>query len=308
MSKQNKALNRAYVRIQGGLGNQMFQFAFGYTLKSLYNTQVVYFTHNFPLFGSKKVTRRNLGLRHFPKLAGLEVFQINSLFKSPTVGSRNRILGIDKDTVRFTDSSFTSQKLPLDKFDRDFIFDGYWQDWFEPENISSALLEYFAFPEENKRRYKRLIDEISQTNSIAVHIRRGDYLATEKNLNFHGACSYEYFKNGIDVLSATPSRSKLFFFSDDRFWAKEKFKHLNATFISDLDLSDFDEFMIMSHAQNLVISNSSYSWWAAILGSSIHKLDMNIVAPYPWFVGTSKWPKYGKRWALLEAGSGKYVL
>ena len=114
-------------------------------------------------------------------------------------------------------------------------------------------------------------------NSIALHIRRTDYL---KN-NFHKPLSLNYYYNALEQLSKQKDINKLYIFSDDLQWCKQQFKYksLDPEYVS--LKSDIQELYMMSKFKNIIIANSSFSWWAAYLNNLDN--DKIIYCPKNWF-------------------------
>jgi len=112
-------------------------------------------------------------------------------------------------------------------------------------------------------------------NGVALHIRRTDYL----NNNFHKVVSLNYYYNSLEKI--INEKVHLYVFSDDITWCKQNFKYKN-TNINYVKLNtEVDELYVMGKFKNIIIANSSFSWWAAYLNSDLEK---NVYCPYYWFV------------------------
>jgi hypothetical protein len=105
----------------------------------------------------------------------------------------------------------------------------------------------------------------------SVHVRRGDYL---NNLEYHTPCDVDYFNKAIELIGD----SYFIFFSDDIEWVKENFKGKN--FIYSNNQNEIEDFTFMTQCDNNIISNSSFSWWAAYLNDNKEK---KVIAPQKWF-------------------------
>ena len=130
---------------------------------------------------------------------------------------------------------------------------------------------------------QNLIREINNHDSIALHIRHGDY---EKIPNF-GFCSVEYYQNAIDMLTNKLLGPKFYIFTEDPNWARENLKFDVPYKIIEFNESNnaagraYGELLnVMSSCKHFIIANSTFSWWGAFLSEYKHKI---IIAPKPWF-------------------------
>ena len=120
---------------------------------------------------------------------------------------------------------------------------------------------------------------MQQVNAVSVHVRRGDYV-NNKNANaFHGVCSPEYYRKAIELIAKRVDSPKYFVFSDDIEWVKEHIEIPNAVFVSQKDIADHEELVLMSKCKHAIIANSSFSWWGAWLNANPNKL---VIAPKQW--------------------------
>lgn len=118
------------------------------------------------------------------------------------------------------------------------------------------------------------LKEIKKNNSVAIHIRRGDYLG----LKLYPSLSKTYYLKAISEIEKTQENVKYFFFSDDIEWCKEKFKNINnSIFIS--GNKPYEDFWLMMNCKHNIISNSTYAWWASRLNQNPNK---KIFGPSKW--------------------------
>lgn len=232
-------------KIQGGLGNQMFQYAYGKHLSSKYKTELYLDTRFYKGFQGNVV--RTFMLDKFENTdidTGIEMIQNNY-----------PIHGIV--------DNFIHKELPQ-PVDCNYYLDGYWQSE-----------KYFKESEEIIRNdFKLTLKNIPLlgTNTVSIHIRRTDYVASN---GYHPVQTIEYYKNAIDVIG---DYDNLFVFSDDINWCKENLKFDNMVFIE--GNTELDDMSIMSNCEHNIIANSSFSWWGAWLNNNPSK---KVVAPSKWF-------------------------
>ena len=162
---------------------------------------------------------------------------------------------------------------------QDVYLDGYWQRKEYFEDISELLRNELVLRKFPVGENKRILEEIEKTNSVAIHVRRGDYLKMQDM--FGGICTEEYYNNSMKYMGEHINDAHFFVFSDDMGWCRKFFDQKeNITFvdINNEDASCFDLFL-MSKCKNMIMANSSFSWWAEYLNNNADKV---VVAPSKW--------------------------
>ncbi len=269
------------VNLKGGLGNQMFQYALGKRL-ALQNSNEL----KLHIEGLARANEIGNIYRPF----SLEKFNIE---KNICTDEETRRLkypyGIFSKGWRYFSTKLLRRANVL--FDPniltwrgDIFLDGYWQSPKYFADIRDTLCQEFTLKEESEtvQQYRQRIRE---TDSVAIHVRRGDYVSSPTVLRRFGVCSLPYYQNAIQYVltnvSTSVSTPHFFIFSDDIDWVKANLNISDtAVFISSPELSDADELYLMSQAKHNIIANSSFSWWAAWLNQNPAKI---VVAPTPWF-------------------------
>ena len=233
-------------KIQGGLGNQMFQYAYGRHLSHKYNTKLYLDTRFYRGFQGNVV--RTFLLDKFKNTeidTNLDMIQNNY-----------PIYGI------VDDFNYKELNPPVDC---SYYLDGYWQSE-----------RYFQESEEIIRNDFSPINvpnvPLLDTNTVSIHIRRTDYVTSN---GYHPVQSIDYYKNAIDLIG---DYDNLFIFSDDIKWCRDNLNFKNMVFMD--GLSELDDMFIMSMCKNNIIANSSFSWWGAWLNNNP---DKKVIAPIKWF-------------------------
>jgi len=135
------------------------------------------------------------------------------------------------------------------------------------------------FPEHNLRSSEvlNLIKKVRRENSVSVHVRRGDYV----NSKLHSVCDKRYYLNAISTIQEQIPHPKFYFFSDDIAWCRNELGVDSAVYIDfEVEHKRAVELILMKNCRNHIISNSSFSWWAAWLNPIPEKL---VVSPNRWF-------------------------
>ncbi|MBQ0004017.1 MAG: alpha-1,2-fucosyltransferase [Treponema sp.] len=265
------------IKLQGGLGNQLFQYA---AYSKLSERSEVYFDigeYNLP---------KNDGYRKYY----LNFFKQNSKIKLCTFNDsrkNNLIYKITMPSLKVFSNSIrnsltymnieagNSLSDDLSEIKDNSYVEGYFMDerFFTESFINSISLTDKIQKVFSKNNYLSLIQK---TNSIAVHIRRTDYI---NHPNFKGICTSEYYKKAISFFNQKYPDSNFFFFSDDIDWAKNEFGiKPNHIFVEDEISNDatLRDLYLMCCCRHIIIANSSFSWWAAYL---INNKDKIVIHP-----------------------------
>ena len=269
------------VLLNGGLGNQLFQYAAGRALAEKHDVELLLDLSRLqhPKPGD---TPRCFELAPFNIKASLlaeegrqplgsyQVCMHRLLLKAsiPLWGSiilKEQGCGFDPLILRAPSSC---------------ILDGFWQSECYFKQITSLLQQELSLkaPSPALRKASSVLSDAT----VAVHVRRGDYVTNPAAASFHGICSQDYYQAAVaNILTSYPD-SQFLVFSDDPAWCQE---HLDLgqpfRLAADFGLNgSAEELVLISRCAHQIIANSSFSWWGAWLNPSPHKL---VVAPCRWF-------------------------
>jgi hypothetical protein len=262
--------------IQGGLGNQMFQYAAGKSLSVRRNTEL-----RLDISWYQKYNLRKFNLSHFNINASIESsdatmnvkpsLKLSNIFSGKNKGEMNHI-------YREKDMSFDPNVLSLP--DNSYLF-GNWQHENYFIEIRDLLLKEFNPIIEPSGLNSKLLQKILEVDSIGIHIRRGDYASNRKALSFHGLCSLEYYNQAIALLTEKLHSPELFIFSDEPDWAeKNLITDFPVTVMRHNINREWEDLRLMKACKHQIIANSSFSWWAAWLNTNPGK---TVIAPENWF-------------------------
>lgn len=280
MKKFNKSV---VVGLSGGLGNQLFQYAAGRALSLKLGVDLVLDISWFQ-GGSDRAY-------------ALEAFSINPKtycgpFFFPGWAKRllcritrrwaNRKLGVPvfREAHFQFDSAYT-------KLDSPVYLEGFWQSERYFSNYKEIITRDFILKGVTSDQYKFLANQIQSSDSICIHIRRGDYVTNPVATQMHGVCSLDYIYQGVKAISEDLMQAHCFIFSDDPGWVRNNL-------ILDLPFTIVDvakpheahfDLALMSQCKHFVIANSSFSWWGAWLSNNASK---RVVAPKKWFANSQK--------------------
>lgn len=252
------------VALQGGIGNQMFQYAAGKSLAFHLNDNVVYdiSAYKYDKYRQFDLSGFNLNLNFLSSLNRYKIFFLKKM------GLSSWSIYIEQN-AEFNHDFY--------QFKKNTYLNGYFQSENYFSNIESIIRKDFDFILQPHPLQK----EILQTNSVSIHFRRGDYCTNTNTFETHGICSIEYYLNAIKYIKTKINNPSFFIFSDDITWVKSNLKISEPVYyVSGNNLSSYTEMGLMSICQNNIIANSSFSWWAAWLNKNSEK---TIIAPEFWF-------------------------
>lgn len=238
----------------GGLGNQMFQYAYG-RCKEIRKTHVVFDISSYHCENTDTIhTPRNFQLLNF-----------NLQTKSKFVNKHTEI------STFFLKAYKCIMHQNKDRYFQD-------EDFFI--SIRNELKKEFVLKKGYGIEAKKMQNHIVSCSSISIHIRRGDYVTNQAASIFHGICDVEYYLRAIDHIRAHVVNPKFFVFSDDITWAQQHFIGNEYVFVSRPGIEDVEELLLMSECQHHIIANSTFSWWGAWLTENANTLT---IAPKRWF-------------------------
>ncbi len=264
------------IRIHGGLGNQMFQYALGLALSEAHGTALK--------IDSSYLASVNQSGRDF-RLHGFSVTPVEATaaeIRSYT-GTMQKILdhvrpaSVKKRIMEKT-AGFDPNILTM----KNSYFDGHFQSeqYFKGHEVTVrknfTLKDPFGPAAQKIARHIR-----SAQHATSVHIRRGDYVTIPKVARVHGVLPLTYYEAAMQKVVEYAPNAHFFISSDDIGWAKDNFsKKYPITFVSSPEISDCEELTLMGLCAHHIIANSTFSWWGAWLNPKPEKI---VIAPKNWF-------------------------
>jgi len=261
----------------GGMGNQLFQFAAGRRLASRHGSELLLDLGWFRHEGKSVVTPRSFQLDGFEVAARLTELHPRVLAgwegKRRSLFSRRRL-----EVIRQRDSDATLEERVLNAPD-DVLLLGYWQSEKYFVDVADVVRRELHFRDEPDERYAYVDDIARNPSAVAVHVRRGDYVAHPETSAVHGALGRDYYRRALGLVAARVDEPQFLAFSDDPEWVeRELASEFRLTVVTGGDAHQ--ELRLMSLCTHHVIANSSFSWWGAWLGE---QSDSVVVAPELWF-------------------------
>jgi hypothetical protein len=265
-------MSKLYVEIRSGLGNQLFQFAFGFALASEFNKELVlspsYFDNGWKYFIKKFIGREVRSFR-LPLI-------VKDSFSLEPPGSIKEVLQ-DPDTIVLTEKETDMHEiLTALSGDKNVYLKGYWQN---PELFAKykGPLSTLIHPSFQLSDVCKDIVSTMNDNYVGIHVRRGDFLTNRA----FGACQFNYYERAIEKIGSLVRDPIFIVFTNDKNWVDKEFSRLVPFRIySNTDsTTDIEELYLMTKFRTLIISNSTFSWWGAYLNRNMTK---TIVCPRNW--------------------------
>jgi len=270
------------IKLSGGLGNQMFQYAFAIGLKLKTGCPVMY---DGSFFGESNNPKRHLELGIFdlrPECIKVKPLSTRIPFKSRNVVKRFAFLLL-KELEVFKEHELLYNK-EVYSLQPPCLIIGHWMTEKYFKEYDQTIRELFAFKKNVSDLSSKLSDEISRNpNTVSVHVRRGDYVATKENLATFGSCDLEYYKKCFQYFQLELTDPIFYVFSDDIEWCRCHLLPLGRRvhFVDhNHGAGSWEDMFLMSKCEHHIIANSTFSWWAAWLNNRTAKI---VLAPKKWF-------------------------
>lgn len=277
------------IKLKGGLGNQLFQYAFG---------RRIAIDNNLPLKldivsgYNNDFYKRLYRLKHFniqAEIASTEDLNKAIILQSPSIIGKSirfasRFRPYYKNyVVKELHYFFDTNVLRPNK---NVYFDGYWQSERYFIKIKDIILKEFTVKYPFNGINLAIANKIQATNSVCIHIRRNHGISTDGKVdinaveNIYGQVSLNYYYDAVKYLSNKFNNMRFFVFSDNPEWAKRNLKLSYPTqFISHNIGKEYEDLRLISLCKHNIIANSTFSWWGAWLSTNPNKI---VIAPKNW--------------------------
>ncbi len=290
-------MNTILVKLTGGLGNQMFQYAAGRHLALLNEAELLLDVSEFKTYKLREFSLQHFHLKgricekwemqYFKRPAALRtrLERMLCVWRSPSALSQTPPSASLVQRVR--EAGFAYDATLLEKRGS-FYLDGYWQSPRYFSAIEKEIRADFQISTPPSAANEAMAAKILASNSASLHVRRGDYQHNANTKSIHGACSPGYYNKAARTLSSKESDVVFFVFSDEIEWARSNLHFPGEKEFVDLNDSahNYEDLRLMSLCNHHIIANSTFSWWGAWLGSP----DGVTVAPSRWMNDASRGP------------------
>lgn len=257
------------VDLKGGIGNQLFQYAAAKVFSIESNRKLLL---DVGWFSSQN--KRRFQLNKF-NVSYEALIGENQKFITKILNSLQYKIGSHVVNSRYLEGGIESRKKVI-------RMRGYWHNLRFFKNHREYLLKEFTLSEKEQKNYVDVKREIKNSQSVAIHFRRGDFANSPAINRTHGTCSLDYYTEALKLISSkTNSDLRLYIFSNNISWVKNHFSTTYKTrYVSNEHFSDSEELSLMKYSKHNIIANSTFSWWGAWLNNNNHKI---VISPKNWF-------------------------
>lgn len=298
------------VAIFGGLGNQMFQYALAIAMDASgipTKISVNDYLLNRHYQGFELLKAFNVPIPIHDRFKVFAMKKLRPVFVDVNTSYIRQIM-----TKMFLDSNNVYRERLEYRYDpkvfeqeSSFLI-GTWQslNYFESQN--DLIREVFNFNKPKDIPNIKIANEIQAKNSVAVHVRRGDFMKPGLAKSRMVIDSIDYYHSAFSIINDTVENPTFYIFSDDIQWARENFKGKNFVFLShNQGANSYLDMYLMSLCSHFIIANSSFSWWAAWLADNDEK---QVIMPSPWVKNMECTDIYPEGWTALEVRSSEVQL
>lgn len=273
------------MKLSGGLGNQLNHYFFSQFLSEFYDDEVLY---------NDELIKKDWQCINYLPFLGLKLNNARRLL-------HNKQCIYLKNNLDITDYNRGTTYIINNNYEHPFTLDMNLR-----EKVNRIIFDISLLDKKNND----ILSEILSVNSCGIHIRRGDYYNVKKTKDVFGILDIEYFHKSMELLKEKYSDIVFFIFSDEPEWVRQNMilnekiiliDNNEARISGSFDnykvvrvtkrilkpvykkrlLKTLNDFYLLSNCRHFIISNSSFSWWAAYLGSGI---DKTVVCPFKWNV------------------------
>ncbi|MFZ5951005.1 MAG: alpha-1,2-fucosyltransferase [Candidatus Rifleibacteriota bacterium] len=271
------------VFLSGGLGNQMFQFAAAKSLSLIYGHKLKIDPTYYDMYVQNRVFELERVFDcQFEIASDKDLKAIlgwkKKIHQSPFWRRLYRKLPGQRNWIVEPHYHFWPEFLNLSN---NCLIEGDWQSYKYFSDFSTQIKDCFKFKQDDFADHE-LLQRLQSCNSVAIHLRRADYVSNTHTLSWHGVCEADYYQAAVQKLRQAQSNPEFFVFSDDPIAAREILSGISGlNFVEDPGKrkNQFD-MMLMSRCRHNIIANSTFSWWAAWINENPQKM---VIAPKRWF-------------------------
>ena len=275
------------IRMTGGMGNQMFQYALYLKLVSLGRKVKFDDITEYEARNARPIMLWCFGI-DYPKATKEEINEITDGFVRLKDRIRRKLFGRKSGEYQEADCNFDPQVLAKENA----YLTGYFQSESYFRDIEDQVREAFVFQpvifeklaEERREKIFSYREKIDQSLSVSLHIRRGDYLTSSEI--YGGNCTEQYYLRAVSLIRERYPEAVFFVFSNDDTWTQEWIRDSfpgDDRFVIVEGVPEEEGYLdlyLMSRCRHHILANSSFSWWGAYLNPSP---DKTVIAPARWF-------------------------
>ncbi len=306
------------IRMSGGLGNQMFQYALYLKLRSLGKEVKFDDINEYRSEGARPIMLALFGI-DYPRATWDEIVEFTDGSMKPVKRIRRKLLG--RRAIEYYEEGFYDSKILT--FDSMYLRGSFQSEkYFEDikdeirQLYQFPLLEEMHLPEKLYSSTKACLDAIESTEAVGIHMYRSDSRREEEL--YDGICTEKYYEGAVQFIQEKCPEAVFYIFSNEPKWVKgwvenliqsqikedmsrEEIAAMEKRFVmveANTEHTGYLDMLLMSRCRHNIISNSSFSWWAAWINDHEDKL---VVAPDKWVNDKDSEDVYTKGMVLVGA-------
>lgn len=266
------------IQLMGGLGNQMFQYALYRQLQAMGKKVTIEDMTGYEAAGVRQKQLSVFGI-HYEKASREEFVALTDAYMDTVSRVRRKLFG--RKTFAYMEKQFNFDNHVF-KLEQAYL-EGCWQSEKYFKGVEGQLRKDFCFPTPMPEHCLGYRDGICNTESVSIHIRRGDYLQAEQNRMYGGICTQDYYDRAVEYMKSHFPGCSFYVFSNDPDWAGAHYTGKAFTIVTgNGEDAGYLDMQLMSLCKHNIIANSSFSWWAAWLNANPQKV---VLAPDQWLNG-----------------------
>ncbi|MBE5842617.1 MAG: alpha-1,2-fucosyltransferase [Butyrivibrio sp.] len=269
------------IRLKGGLGNQMFQYALYLQLKALGKEVKMDEVSGFKDDPQRDPALYDMFGITYDKASAEEVTEITDSYMDFMSRVKRKLFGRHSAEYQDNTGNFDPKVLEMDRA----YLNGYFQSdkYFTDKDVLKQLRREFEIRPEDcltTGESWELYRMIRQTHSVSIHVRRGDYLEPGTIETFGGICDDDYYKRAIDRMISQDPDAEFFVFTSDKEWCSQNVSGDRFHYVdTGEEKEDAADLLLMSLCKHHILANSSFSWWSAWMNDSPEK---TVLVPPKW--------------------------
>lgn len=290
-----------FVVMTGGLGNQMFIYAFVLSLRNKGQKGLVYKQYHDK---SSKYGHQGFELNRIFNLHEHDIMLVKILrvydflikvFPRSWKTFFYKLIGIH--IVKVPENFIYYPSVFDFKYENE-LYRGTWQSEKYFFAAKDEILKSFVFRKEKlSERSKEFAKQIVKSNSVSIHVRRDDYLSPQYIYGFGGICTIDYYNNAIEYMDSCEKNIQYYIFSDDLNWVRDNLNVRNGIIVDfNRGEDSWQDMYLMSCCKHNIIANSSFSWWGAYLNRNTNKI---VIAPKKWWNSFEKDDVVPENWIRI---------
>ena len=290
------------VSVYGGLGNQMFQYAFCTALnqkgkRSRISFSAYLFYHHHNGFNLAKAFK--LKLPFYLNLLQFFLSHAGILYRNRFAAGFFRRLITWRNNKRDTYNEKKEFEFDVNALQQESVFfRGTWQSELYFKEIEDIIKNRFLFNVPGDKKNNDIIEKINNCNAVSIHIRRGDYLNNHWQKSLAVIKDTTYYIKAMEFINQNIMNPHYFIFSDDMQWVKDNLKIPGCTYINNNKADNsYVDMYLMSLCKHNIIANSTFSWWGAWLNKNENKI---IIMPDRWMNNNSCADIFPEKWVKIK--------